>query len=674
MEKITKQLVWNVLFEKAVSYDEKEQYISNYRNEFPEDVDVYAMEIELLVQKNKLEDAYNIAKVALRRNPYLIIVHFNLAKVCEMQSKYLEAYRHYSITKFLAGYAEEKDIVPICEKSMQTVLKHLEESIKLLPEKERKLLIQETIPNMLGCEVNQFGYKERRFCTFQNIIGDYYFEYEKKYIGVYQVPNYIINALNNKTAIELKTEIRTVLEDTHLQLPKEPEEWIVPIAVEKVNTLHLIHHEQHEDVKCLQRQAKNFYYYRVCGGSSIVSSDKCYYGEPIPIRKDKEKKKLILSIFVDGLAQVLLNNGRFVELMPNTARYFEKGLICTQAYSSGEWTYPSIAGAMSGLSTVQHMMFHNEIDWKLPDDVKTLMEYFHQEGYHTSIFSGDRRIIPSYGYIRGCDRFIYQLQHVGFSVEKMIGNVIDEIDALKEVNQFVWMTIGDLHDVVDELILPTSVATSLNVKDRDVKQNGTTSVKQLYDSSKQHQYEKMMTYIDRYLGMLFQLLEDTYEDDEIIISLFSDHGQGYLIPDGGQFLGPERSNIAYMFRDGQHIGQTNEIMSLLDYTAIMCKLAGINYNENNVSGRLPKIFGGQGRKWTLTESLHPNDYYRAALVNENYRFYFCNPNEVRYDGRFKLVEYVTYLTDKDGKSVNAPDVQKECTNIVLEHIAYLCLN
>lgn len=67
MEKITKQLVWNVLFEKAVSYDEKEQYISNYRNEFPEDVDVYAMEIELLVQKNKLEDAYNIAKVALRR-------------------------------------------------------------------------------------------------------------------------------------------------------------------------------------------------------------------------------------------------------------------------------------------------------------------------------------------------------------------------------------------------------------------------------------------------------------------------------------------------------------------------------------------------------------------------------------------------------------------------------
>lgn len=171
MEKITKQMVWNVLLENNASYGEKEKYISNYRNEFPKDVDIYAMEIELLVQKNKLEDAYDIAKIALRRNPYLIIVHFNLAKVCEMQSKYLEAYKHYSITKFLAGYADEKDIVPICEKSMQTVLKRLEKSIKLLPEKERKLLIEEAIPNMLGCEANQFGYKERRFCSFQNIIG-----------------------------------------------------------------------------------------------------------------------------------------------------------------------------------------------------------------------------------------------------------------------------------------------------------------------------------------------------------------------------------------------------------------------------------------------------------------------------------------------------------------------
>ena len=52
---------------------------------------------------------------------------------------------------------------------------------------------------------------------------------------------------------------------------------------------------------------------------------------------------------------------------------------------------------MSGLATTQHMMFHNEIDWKLPNSVKTLMEYFHESGYYTSAFSGDWRIIHHMG-------------------------------------------------------------------------------------------------------------------------------------------------------------------------------------------------------------------------------------------------------------------------------------
>ena len=166
----------------------------------------------------------------------------------------------------------------------------------------------------------------------------------------------------------------------------------------------------------------------------------------------------------------------------------------------------------SGLTTSHHMMFHNEIDWKLPETSKTLLEYFHEEGYYTSVFSGDWRIIPSYGYARGCDRFIYQLQHAGFSVEKMVGSVINEIEALKEVNQFVWMSLGDLHDIADEMELPTSVQTHLKIEDRAYRAGSKTSVKQKHDAAKQHQYEQMLQYMDRYLGMLFSYLEHTYKE------------------------------------------------------------------------------------------------------------------------------------------------------------------
>lgn len=157
------------------------------------------------------------------------------------------------------------------------------------------------------------------------------------------------------------------------------------------------------------------------------------------------------------------------------------------------------------------------------------------------------------------------------------------------------------------------------------------------------------------------------------MALFSDHGQGFLIPEDGQFLGPERTNIAFMFRNGQLKGETEEVMSSLDYTAILCKMAGIAYCEQGVEGRTPRIFGGSGRRWALTESLHPKDYYRAALVSEKYRFYFCNPIPVGYDGRFEIGDYSICLTDKEGRNVYAEDVEKECLDIIMRQIANLCI-
>ena len=249
----------------------------------------------------------------------------------------------------------------------------------------------------------------------------------------------------------------------------------------------------------------------------------------------------------------------------------------------------------------------------------------------------------------------------------------NEIDALKEINQFVWVSLGDLHDVADEMELPTSVQTHLKIEDRVCKTGSETSVKQKYDMAKKIQYEQMLQYMDRYLGMLFSYLENTYEENELIVALFSDHGQGFLIPEDGQFLGPERTNIAFMFRNGQLKGETEEVMSSLDYTAILCKMAGIAYCEQGGEGRTPRIFGGSGRRWALTESLHPKDYYRAALVSENYRFYFCNPIPVGYDGRFEIGDYSICLTDKEGRNVYAEDVEKECLDIIMRQIANLCI-
>ena len=59
---------------------------------------------------------------------------------------------------------------------------------------------------------------------------------------------------------------------------------------------------------------------------------------------------------------------------------------------------------------------------------------------------------------------------------------------------------------------------------------GKTSVKQNYSWGKSQRYKKTIQYFDMLFGFLYNYIEKNYKDDEIVISLFADHGQGYLVP------------------------------------------------------------------------------------------------------------------------------------------------
>lgn len=89
----------------------------------------------------------------------------------------------------------------------------------------------------------------------------------------------------------------------------------------------------------MQTDSRHFNYYRLTNSAKITSNSASYYGYPIPLVHDKKRKKLILSFFLDGLAQEVIAGSNFEKLMPNTYRFFKKGTIRTQAYSCSEWTF-----------------------------------------------------------------------------------------------------------------------------------------------------------------------------------------------------------------------------------------------------------------------------------------------------------------------------------------------
>jgi arylsulfatase A-like enzyme len=287
------------------------------------------------------------------------------------------------------------------------------------------------------------------------------------------------------------------------------------------------------------------------------------------------------------------------------------------------------------------------------------------------MINGNWRIIPSYGHSRGYAQYVYQNQAGGFKVGEEIKSVIEHIETFKDTNQFVWMSIGDLHDVADGLFLPIGVEKNIDIANRQKEEIGVTSAKQNYSEQKRIAFIEQAKNVDFMLGFLFRYIEDNYQNDEILVSLFADHGQGYLIPPNGHFIGKERSNIAFMFRGGcVKEGVTSELMSSSDYLPIMCKMAGIELNDSPIDGQVPVQFGGERqREYALTESLHPKDPYYASIFTDDFVVCFQSEGVCTDEGKFKLGDYKIWMLDYENHLIENPEALAHYESIILEHIA-----
>lgn len=647
------------------NFDQIYPYIVKYKERNPKDIDVIVMETIYNLYKNDFDLALEYALEGVRKYPCNGDMYFNLATVYKKQENWYKALWNYGKANTIYFYTEslkrEKLNLPL-------LLSECREEYEKNPKNDSYMTYDEM-------NKNKFGLWEATFRNISSqIIGKYYWEseIEKRYVGTYR-DCILRNCSNNDDLIHAKGEFIKVTEGNEYSVGQYDTEVLLPIAVENQKTNHEIWDGDKRYI-ILQVYNKHFNYYRLPSGAKIRSSMKAYYGKPIPLCQKEDKKKLILNIFVDGLGQYILNGENFRRNMPYTARFFEKGTVCTNVYNTAEWTYPSIVNYVTGLDTTHHMLFHNMLDGAIPKEYPTIAEYFQEKGYFTSKMCGNWRIIPTYGHARGYDQFIYQHQWTGFKAEMIIGDVIDHIEAFKETNQFLWMSIGDLHDVADGIDLPLSVQNNMKLEERVIEGEGTTSVKQSYSLVKIKAYEKMAKRIDILLNTLYQYLESNYKDEDIIVSLFSDHGQGYFLKDDEHFMASGRSNVAFMFRGaGVKAENCDEIISTSDYIRIMCKLADIEMKDIEIDGKLPIVFGGNGREYALSESIHPKDPYYAAIYAKDINFYFENPFPVQDDGRFYLKEYRAWITDKNGNEINDWEKFNIYLNIVLEHIRPLLI-
>ena len=74
--------------------------------------------------------------------------------------------------------------------------------------------------------------------------------------------------------------------------------------------------------------------------------------------------------------------------------------------------------------------------------------------------------------------------------------------------------------------------------------------------------------------------------------------------------------------------------------------------------KLPKAFGGlEEREYTITESLHPKDVYRAVANARDYEIYFENSEKTDEEGRFLLGDYKVFGFYKDAENTPITDAE-----------------
>lgn len=428
-----------------------------------------------------------------------------------------------------------------------------------------------------------------------------------------------------------------------------------------------------EDKPCKIKLEPNlFRYYKIRKDANItIESNRNIFVSHFKMKQLYDKPRLVLQIFIDGFSYQFLKENGFEKLMPNTYKFFEKGYINENCHANGEWTLPSLMSMCTGKFTTNHYVYDTNAPHKGEVLNKFVQEYFEEAGYMTGRICGNWRATPSYGYFKSTGRSIYSPLIERMSCSESIAETLEHLESFKDFYNYTWLTIEDLHTVADGLArgLHIDVNTEKYLGE-NVSKDSEISVFRAYNEKKIEEYKSMMRKIDFYLGILYQYIESNYSENEYVITINSDHGQGFITEDEYLFS-QKRTNVPFMLRGRNVIcKKSNELMSNVDILPVLLHVCGLQ-NDAEIDGILLDDFGGGKRIYTISESIFPGQTYKLAINDNDHILKFETKENVRKDGLIIADNYSIVLKNRktgEDETEKYPDKIDYYTKEIFEHI------
>jgi hypothetical protein len=410
----------------------------------------------------------------------------------------------------------------------------------------------------------------------------------------------------------------------------------------------------------------NYFLFNKNAHVEISANKEIIIGKHIEYEQLKKTKyKLILQIFIDGLAWEVFKNSSIEKLMPNTFHFFSNGTIFTNCYSNSEWTLPSIASIFSGMYTVNHQIYHPTKRQVIGNGYNILSEYFDSNGYLTFHAGGNWRITPSYGYCKGFNRTVYRTsERIGMEAHDIIAAFIEHIRAFSQRSHFAWLSFFELHNVFYNILpdISSQIQNSYTAHDYSVNKEISVFIKQ--NSKFIECYLAEIRRLDFHLNQLYQFIYNNFTSNEVLISLVSDHGQSYLDSKKNP-LRKERTSVPFFITGGGVPKQVcKDLIENVDILPTMLHLSDIPSETDRFDGQIIHALGGSSvKKNTYAEVIFPAQTYKACIRDDRHEFFFETKESVKDDGTIIFNPHTYQLFDN---KIDINDIQ--LTDIFLQMV------
>ena len=379
-----------------------------------------------------------------------------------------------------------------------------------------------------------------------------------------------------------------------------------------------------------------FSQFRLTGTTEITPASDAVYavGTPICLGHSPARRKLVLNILIDGLAWNIART-HFPDALPNIARFFARGTIFDQHFSTSECTYPSLPVIETGRYPIHTQVFNERDSHEIPLDIKTISECMTDLGYYAAAPMGAADCIYS-GTMRGYD----QLNTTAWKLPsaEAVDRTIMQLDAFDETDQFLHLHVTDVHPWnAKGLKFHPAVETHLPLSERlfDTDEH-IASVRLPTLKIYQEQFWRSLRRADRNLAQLLTYIEEHYAEEEYLVSVYSDHGNSiFSAPVNGVMdVIAENSTRALWMMRGAGVPEgriVNELTSTADLYPTLGALCGFPVAED-IDGNLPAIFGGKERDAVYSMSMFPGQTYKLAVRTHDYALRLETREKVDEDG------------------------------------------